>query len=367
MSNNSTRPLTKRRFSQSAFTLVELMVVMAVISLLLGLLLPAVQSAREVARRARCGNHLHQIGLAIHNYHDTFGCFPPGRFPTYDRRYAGSNPPCTAVAVDKSCFIHLLPQLDQATLYNTINMNLSIFSTENTTIHTVGVASLACPSDAGAGRTIELLPDAISRYLTDSSVANPKMIFTSYAGCHGSIYVDAYPLFYQNRGCRVPGTVLAQVNGVIGDVTPLGMANVTDGLSQTLFVVEKSAALAIQVSAAIPKYNLYYGWYVAGNWGDTMVTTSAPPNPQTVLSRSAVIPLVTAGSSSHPDGLNVLMGDGSVRFVSDSIDSWAVDPLTGYPVGAKQAADGSWVNLPRAGIWQALATRSGGEAVGDGY
>ncbi len=355
---------TRRRALRVAFTLIELMVVMAVISLVLGLLLPAVQSAREAARRAQCSNHLHQIGLAIHNYHDTFGSFPPGRFPTYDRRYAGTNPPCTSVAVDKSCLIHLLPQLEQAALYNVINMNLSIFATENTTIHAVGVATLACPSDAGAGRPIELLPDAISRYLPDSAVANPRMVFTSYAGCYGSLYVEAYPLLYQNRGCLVPGTVLAQVNGVIGDVTPLGMANVTDGLSQTLFAVEKSATLAIQASAAFPARNLYYGWYVAGNWGDTLATTSAPPNPQSVINRSAVVPLVTAGSSGHPGGLNVLMGDGSVRFIKDSINSWAVDPLSGNPVGAKQAADGSWTNLPRPGIWQNLATRAGGELVG---
>jgi len=345
-----------------AFTLIELMVVLAVISLLMGLLLPAVQSAREAARRTQCGNHLHQIGLAIHNYHDTFGSLPPGRFPTYDRRYAGPNPPCSAPVVDKSFLVHLLPQLEQTALYNAINSDLSIFATENTTIHAVGVATLACPSDIGAGRPTTLAPDAFSRYLSGATTtANLQMVFTSYAGCYGSVYTDAIRSLYPN--CRVPGSILAQVNGVIGDITPLEMANVTDGLSQTLFVAEKSASLAIRASEPTAE-KLFYGWYSTGNWGDTMMTTAAPPNPADRISRSAVVPLVTAGSSGHPGGLNVLMGDGSVRFIKDSINSWAVDPLSGNPIGAKQAADGSWTNLPRPGIWQNLATRAGGELVG---
>ncbi len=156
-----------------------------------------------------------------------------------------------------------------------------------------------------------------------------------------------------------------QVDGVINDLSPITFAAVTDGLSQTIFVSEKSADLAIRVGEVIAKQRLQHGWYVSGTWGDTLMTTFFSPNSASIISRSALYPLISAGSSDHPDGLNVLMGDGSVRFVKDSVDSWAVDPMTGNPIGAKQAADGSWTNLPRPGIWQNLATRSGGEAVGD--
>jgi prepilin-type processing-associated H-X9-DG protein len=73
-----------------------------------------------------------------------------------------------------------------------------------------------------------------------------------------------------------------------------------------------------------------------------------------------------AASSQHPGGLHVLMGDGSVRFIKDSISTWAYDSLTGQPVAATRNSDGAWENLPRAGVWQALATRAGGEVVGAG-
>jgi len=348
-----------------AFTLIECLVVMAVISLLIGLLLPAVQSAREAARRMQCGNNLRQIGLAIHSYHDVGQCLPPGRFWTYDPRFAGANPPCTSPVVDKSYLIHLLPFVEQVALYNAINSSLTIFGYENSTVHSVAVPSYACPSDGSAGYPITLTPDAMSRDLPLAPDLTARMVFTSYAACYGSYFVDAFPGAYPKS--RVPGMVLNQVDGVINDLSPITFAAVTDGLSQTMFVSEKSADLAICVGEVIAKQRLQHGWYVSGIWGDTLMTTFFRPNPASTVSRSALYPLISAGSSAHPDGLNILMGDGSVRFVKDSIDSWAVDPLTGHPVGARQAADGSWVNLPRAGIWQALATRSGGEAVGDGF
>ena len=344
-----------------AFTLIELLVVVAVISILIGLLLPAVQAAREAARRARCGFNLRQIGLALHTYHDSAGCFPPGRFPTYDPRYAGSKPPCTAPIVDKSFLVHLLPHLEQVGLYNAINLDLSIFGVENTTVHSSSVATLACPSDSGAGRVIELKDNAIERYLPGTSTPFSPMVFTSYSACYGSFYISAFPGRFPS--CRVPGAVLSQANGVINDVAPIGMSSVTDGLSQTMIVTEKSVAFALRLGEATGYRKNWFGWYVSGNWGDTLMTTFYGPNPYESVNQSAGEALLCAGSSGHPGGLNALMGDGSVRFVRDSVESWPLEPTTGQPVGAERTAEGAWINLPRSGIWQALATRSGGETI----
>jgi prepilin-type N-terminal cleavage/methylation domain-containing protein len=129
--------MTARAQRHPGFTLIEILVVMFLIGLLIALILPAVQSAREAARKSQCSTQLRQIGIAILNYHDTFGCLPPGRFLTYDPRFAGSNPPCTAPAVDKSFLLYILPAMEQSNLYNAINQNLTIFGLENTTNHSV--------------------------------------------------------------------------------------------------------------------------------------------------------------------------------------------------------------------------------------
>jgi len=187
------------------------------------------------------------------------------------------------------------------------------------------------------------------------------MTFTSYSACYGSIRVDAIPR--PAGGCAVAGPLRAQANGVINDIAPLGFASISDGLSTTLFVAEKSTTAGYRYGAVYPAHYARYGWYVSGNWGDTMMTTFYPPNPYDEVSDLGSDALINAASSQHPGGLNGLMGDGSVRFIKDTIQTWPFEPSTGIPAGASRGPGGWWVHLPTPGIWQALATRSGSEPV----
>jgi prepilin-type N-terminal cleavage/methylation domain-containing protein/prepilin-type processing-associated H-X9-DG protein len=345
-----------------AFTLVELVVVIAIIGVLVALLLPAVQAAREAARRAQCANNLKQIGIALQNYDGAFGSMPPGRILIYDPRFAGPNPPCTSPIVDKSFLVMVLPQLEQSALYNAINQDLTILGRENRTVHAVTVGVFACPSD----------PDAAAPHAADAGLmvglglaelGEPlPMAYTSYSGNFGSVFVHAIPRM--DTGCKVPGMLLAQANGVFCDVTPIRLASVSDGLGNTLFVTEKSMSLLGHlgaVDAGLPKR---FGWYITGNWGDTLMTAFYPPNMPFKVAAAAGPMHAFAASSQHPGGVHGLFGDGSVRFIKETIDSWPYDSLTGQPADARQHDGGWWENLPRPGVWQALATRDGGEAVG---
>lgn len=159
------------------------------------------------------------------------------------------------------------------------------------------------------------------------------------------------------------GRPRAQANGVFNDVAPIRLAQVTDGLSHTLFVTEKATAFFRDLDAVDPTIFNRQGWYVSGNWGDTLMTTFYPPNMPLKVAPGAGDAHAFAASSLHPGGFNALMGNGAVRFVRETIDSWPFDPISGNPCGASRHPDGWWRDLPRGGVWQALATRNGGEAV----
>jgi len=342
-----------------AFTLIEVLVVISIISLLIALLLPAVQAGREAARRAQCSNNIRQVGIALHAYHDLFGSLPFGRILTYDPRFAGTNPPCTSPIIDKGLFVMILPHIEQSTLYNAINQSLTILGLENRTIQSVAVGAYACPSDPDSGQP----RDGDLTEMVPYGLAIPGehllMSFTSYSGCFGSFDVDAIPR--PNTGCKVPSDLLLQANGCFGDASPIRLASVTDGMSSTMFVAEKATTLLRRLNDVTLFQR--YGWYFTGNWGDTLFTTFYPPNSIDRVAAVAGATHARVASSLHPGGINILMGDGSARFVKDTVQTWSFDPVTGIPLGATRAAGGWWENLPHSGIWQALATRSGGEVL----
>lgn len=344
------------------FTLIELLVVMVIIAILTGLLIPAVQSARESSRRALCSNNLRQIGVALHSYHDTSNSLPPGRMKTYDPRYSGPNPPCTSFMVDKSFEIFILPYIEQGGLYNAINQNLTILGAENQTVHTVSVAAFACPSDPASGTPRNLPAGSLTQYGDpDPPGGFHRMVFTSYAGCTGSFEVLALPL--PGNGCKISPSAASQNNGCFNDLSPVSYAAISDGTSQTILVAERSTTVLGALDTFQPDTSAKSGWYITGNWGDTLITTFYPPNAHKSVSAASPGVWANAATSQHSGGVNVLMGDSSARFIKETVQSWAVDPASGIPWGASKASGGWWVNVPTAGVWQSLSTRNGGEAI----
>jgi prepilin-type N-terminal cleavage/methylation domain-containing protein/prepilin-type processing-associated H-X9-DG protein len=341
---------------RAAFTLIELLVVISIIGLLTALLLPAVTRAREAARSAQCTNNLKQLGLALHGYHDALSCLPPGRMKSYDPRYSGRNPPCTSTIVDKSFEVFVLPFMEQTILYNAINQKLAIIAAENSTAHVIALPTFACPDDPSSGVPRDLNEGALVQF----GVPDPaRMVFTSYAGSVGPLPVIAFPL--PSNKCITPASLFQQCNGVFNDLSPIDLASVTDGLSNTIFLAEKSTTALRTLDAVNPGLFAKRGWYITGNWGDTLFTTIYPPNAYEKVILQAAAAWAESASSLHAGGVNVLMGDGSVRFIKNSIQSWPVNQITGIPPGAKVNAEGLWVNLPQPGVWQMLSTRSGDE------
>ncbi len=353
------------RRTAGAFTLIEMLVAMATISLLIAFLLPAVQSAREAARRIQCAGNLRQLGIALHSYHDRFGSLPPGRMMTYDPRYAGPHPPCTSTIVDKSFLVMILPDLEQGALDSAINQSLTIIGYENRTVHAVAVSTFACPSDPSSGIAREIDTERMASHGLAAEGENLLGVFTSYSGCAGSMFVNALA---SPPSCVVPQVTRRQSNGCFNDISPIPFNSITDGLGNTIFVLEKATTLFRGPGGSTSPTYSEYGWYFTGNWGDTLASTFYPMNADKAIAAAATYAQVFSSSSLHPGGVNVLMGDGSVRFIKETIDTWPCDRFTGNPSGAAQMKDGSWTNLPPSGVWQALATRADGEVIGsDSY
>jgi prepilin-type N-terminal cleavage/methylation domain-containing protein/prepilin-type processing-associated H-X9-DG protein len=344
------------------FTLIELLVVIAIIAVLIALLLPAVQAAREAARRAQCVNNLKQIGLGVHNYISSHGCFPMGchRQQSYD---------LTACYTSSGSFIALLPFLEQAQIFNAINTNLNIFSVANTTVDGVGLSTLWCPSDAKVSIKVFMPGGAVDG-------GDMTMAYSSYGGNAGTWFqLPRYSVAQPNFSSQIN-----QQNGVIlyvGYPSPLSLsgttytglnrgpvplAAVTDGTSNTLMYSERAHGKLNDSD------ELNWNWWSSGNFGDTSFATLYPINPfnkvgdTTGLSGGADA-YVSAASSYHPGGANFLFCDGSVKFLKDTIDTWPFDPKTGYPRNLTQDANGLFVITPgtKVGVYQALSTIAGGE------
>jgi prepilin-type N-terminal cleavage/methylation domain-containing protein/prepilin-type processing-associated H-X9-DG protein len=347
-----------RSSSRRGFTLIELLVVIAIIAVLIALLLPAVQSAREAARRASCINNLKQIGIAMHNYHDQMGSYPPGCISI-----AGA--PWGAMASELSWRAMILPQMEAGTVYNA--MNLMLGPTMGGTIGQSGQEFTAyntvfntwlCPSDGtnGGGR----LPSNTATGQWTDQPLDPSTGTTAaltpvanYAGSFGDNYCGGVlcspGLIWETPWNATPAIGQPRIgwNGYWG--TPYGLpdgftngagttrgyfdyrsiskppniAAVTDGTSNTIMAGE-----VIPSAAADSNF-----WYFNGSYAGTTVPLGWNANtyPATAANCLTQWQNSTAPNgcrfsaaakgfvSMHPGGANFLLGDGSVKFLKNSI------------------------------------------------
>jgi prepilin-type N-terminal cleavage/methylation domain-containing protein/prepilin-type processing-associated H-X9-DG protein len=289
----------KRR---SAFSLIELLVVMAIIGILVALMLPAVQKVRESASRLKCQNNLKQIGLALQNYHVASQAFPPG----YQTQVAPDN---SDLGPGWGWAASLLPYMEQSNLWQSIHFDRQIFDPANAAARMVSVPSYLCPSDPRARHTFTVV-DANGNPICDVAHA-------SYTAMNGVLGVsnDAF----DNNGAFIRNK-------------PMRIADITDGLSTTLFVGERSTNMSnvtwtgAVTNGVVPdlRYSDVPDQLANAELAPALVLSHGSrdhlPNNPLVFDADATF-------SYHVQGVNFLFGDGSVRPINNSIDGLVYEAL----------------------------------------
>lgn len=397
-----------------AFTLVELLVVIAIIGVLVGLLLPAVQAAREAARRMSCSNNFKQIGLALHNYHDTFKSLPMHSGGTYtkleDVTYTGADRNRATNRFRLSFLVGMLPFIEQQAIWEQVSNPLGLDTLGNPitpSFPAMGpqpwdttyapwmteIPALRCPSDPGTGL--------------------PAMGRTNYAAAIGDATDNndrgAMRFYGGNRGWDTDAAhataVAASCRGAFFPRKFVKFRDILDGLSNTMLAGEIATGLGDRDTRGISLENagwsnqgvhdtptrcdqqvdperpqfwrqaLTFGNLTADNegrgyrWADaaaayTCVNNIRPPNKGVCMGASESSAGHLPPSSRHPGGVHILMGDGAIKFITESIDSG--DQNAGTVI-----VGGTGGHIPGAaspyGLWGALGTRANREVIGEAF
>jgi len=385
-------------YNKSAFTLIELLVVIAIIGMLIGLLLPAVQSAREAARRMQCSNNLKQIALSIHNHHDIHEACPTS--PTSGGLGSANHSPWVA----------LLPFLEQATRYDSLaainfqappHYSTGLTVTQPTTNRNSAFhgkwALVVCPSD-GAPASVASDSWTPANYCFSKGDYSPYYFW----GANGT---SADPAYYSSRN---PRTLFPEVcDWEYKTNSPRNFSACTDGLSNTVILSERAASLGEGEDLHIKTGYLTYvdAWttspascrntYRDGNtfknlgaanrqrpmsgqgrhpfyerYNCAYFNTILPPNSITCGYDNTLSPGAYAAyippTSWHSGGATAAMGDGAVRFIPDTIDTGDLNFVrTNRRTGLANTAGGE-KNVDGAspyGVWGAMGSINGGETV----
>ncbi len=345
---------TRSRSLRSGFTLIELLVVIAIIAVLISLLLPAVQSAREAARRAQCVNNLKQLALAAHNYESAVGSFPMGD-------HVGRNPNNLAlIRQNFGQWVALAQFIEQGNVYNMINTNIMMYFAANSTASGIGLSTLWCPSDGDI--TSVRYPGQPGDGWDSSPI---PMRYSSYAGNGGPHPVHTWNsastnppaqwnlgMFYHIGG-RGPGWA---------DQGPVRIAQITDGTSNTMLFIESTYTKAAAYDRSLNRSGFGPKWWTSADFGDGVIGTGFAPNSwKTFVTgpnrycRGDNYDMTA--NSFHPGGVNVAFADGSVKFIKDTIQSWNENALVRCN---NQAYPGI---TAQRGVWQSLSTIAGGEVI----
>ncbi len=337
------------------FTLIELLVVIAIIAVLIALLLPAVQAAREAARRMQCTNNLKQLSLAAMNYESSNGCYPSGMYGAYTT--SGS------MKAGLGVLVRIMPYVEGQSNFNQANFYWRESDGANVTLASTGVSTLWCPSDPSVAIGVPVNPQDWSDLPAGTSA---KTYYASYGGCQGLWSLNVLP------SNSAYGARLGNMNGIIFASSTTRISDVTDGTSNTVLFGERPHGKipTTNVTGETGTWQNYYHWWHSGYYTDAMCESYYPINSQ--FKGLPFVPgntdedwVMTVGSF-HPGGANVSFGDGSVRFLKESIQSVPFDPTTGnVPALQYSSATGTYTITPgsQLGVWQKITTRNFGEIV----
>ncbi|MGQ0636637.1 MAG: DUF1559 domain-containing protein [Planctomycetaceae bacterium] len=318
----------------AGFTLIELLVVIAIIAVLIALLLPAVQQAREAARRTQCKNNLKQIGLAMHNYHDVSGQFPPGLI------FAGMISDAIGAAdgqnsvLNHTAWTMLLPYIEQMALYNSFDFRNASNHAHNTvcTLPIVGnyalnrpptqtlLPVLICPSATEVAKLTYLDPAGDPLYYMDQAAPSCYMLSCPTLGEGYSTWNN-----YGSATTPLPNGKSVLLQGVFGNNGSARIRDITDGTTNSLLVGESTLRKVFSIYNPVwgqGKHLGVYGGVIPDATPNSLVNClfEINKNPERCGLAGYTRPWGRVWSSEHVGGAQFVLSDGSARFISQNVD-----------------------------------------------